>query len=89
MDFELGQLVKSLAGHDKGQIYVIVNKKEDYIYLADGKLKKLANLKKKNKKHVQRINLKSDIIMKKIINNSVVDADIINVIRNYESNLGG
>ncbi len=52
---EAGMLAKSKAGRDKGQIYVICEVDETYVYLADGKNRTLQNQKKKKKKHVQVI----------------------------------
>ena len=52
----IGQFVTSLAGHDKGVIYIILKEDEEYVYLVDGKYKTLESPKKKNKKHIQRIN---------------------------------
>lgn len=48
-------LAKSLAGHDKGNLYMIIEVDERYVYLADGKYKTLDKLKKKNKQHIQII----------------------------------
>ena len=50
-----GMLAKSKAGHDKGRVYVICDVDETYVYLADGKIRTLSNLKKKKRKHVQVI----------------------------------
>ena len=33
---EKGMLAKSKAGHDKGQVYVIYELDETYVYLVDG-----------------------------------------------------
>lgn len=51
-----GKLAKSLSGHDKDSIYVIVKEEAACVYLADGKLKPVERPKKKNKKHIQIIN---------------------------------
>ena len=51
----VGELAVSLAGHDKGTVYLVVREDENNVYLADGAAKKYAQPKKKNKKHVQRI----------------------------------
>lgn len=59
--WEPGMLAKSLAGHDKNKIYVIIHIEGENIYLADGKLRTLDNLKKKKKKHVQLIRQKNEI----------------------------
>lgn len=48
-----GWLARSLAGHDKGQWYVIVRADETGIYVADGRLRKAQNPKRKNLRHLQ------------------------------------
>ncbi|MCD8039482.1 MAG: KOW domain-containing RNA-binding protein [Lachnospiraceae bacterium] len=50
-----GYLAYSLSGHDKGRIYLILREDEDYVYLADGDVRTIDRLKKKNKKHIQII----------------------------------
>ena len=39
--WETGMLAKSLAGHDKDKVYVIVGLDEQFTYLADGERKTL------------------------------------------------
>ena len=34
---DIGNVVLALAGKEKGQIYVIVEKDDKFVYLADGK----------------------------------------------------
>lgn len=48
-----GMFARSLAGHDKGQLYVIWDYDETYVYLTDGRIRTLDRLKKKKRKHVQ------------------------------------
>lgn len=43
----------SLAGHDRGKLYVIVRADEEYAWLCDGRLRPLENPKKKKWKHIQ------------------------------------
>ena len=50
-----GQLVTSTAGHDKGNIYIIIDEDENFLYLCDGKTKNQDNPKKKRKKHAEMI----------------------------------
>ena len=50
-----GKLALSKFGHDKNHLYVIVREEEEYVFLADGKLKSVEKPKKKNKKHIQII----------------------------------
>jgi ribosomal protein L14E/L6E/L27E len=53
VDFELGQLVKSLAGRDKDQHYLVVGFAENRVLLSDGRCRPLNRVKKKNSKHLQ------------------------------------
>ncbi len=55
MNYEAGQIVKSLAGHDKDCIYMIVRAEGSFIWVADGKRRRLENPKRKNTAHVQLI----------------------------------
>lgn len=51
------EFVKSLAGHDKDEIYVILQIEEDICYVADGKSKTIEKPKKKKMKHLQPIHI--------------------------------
>ena len=48
-------LGKSLAGHDKNHIYVILKEESDFFFLVNGSTKTIDLPKKKNKKHIQII----------------------------------
>ncbi len=47
-----GDVVKSLSGHDKGSVYVVIGVKDRFVLLADGKNKLLSDPKRKNVKHL-------------------------------------
>ena len=49
------KLAISRSGHDKDNIYVIINEEANLVYLADGKLKPVEKPKRKNRKHIQII----------------------------------
>lgn len=55
-DILLGQIVISKAGRDKGNYFVVIDYKEPFVYLCDGKLRRLENPKKKKVKHIQTTN---------------------------------
>ena len=59
--WEKGMLAKSLAGHDKGKIYVVINIEENHIFHVDGTFRTLDRPKKKKKKHVQLIRQKHSV----------------------------
>lgn len=56
MDIKIGLIVKSAAGHDKGSYMVITAVEDDFVFLADGKHRKLAFPKKKRIKHLKLTN---------------------------------
>jgi len=51
--YELGQIVKAIAGREIGQYFLIVQLDEKYVYLADGNSRRLEAPKKKKRKHIQ------------------------------------
>lgn len=56
-------LAKSLAGHDRNQIYVILKEENDFFDLANGTTKTIAKPKRKKKIHVQLIkNIPSEVL---------------------------
>ena len=52
MEAQTGMIVRSAAGRDKGKFMVVVAVENGFVYLADGKERKLASPKKKNEKHI-------------------------------------
>ena len=49
---EQGSVVMSRAGHDKGEFFVVVGDEGSFVYLCNGKERKLQSPKKKNKRHI-------------------------------------
>lgn len=50
-----GMMAVSMAGHDRGGLYLILKVDGDFAYLCDGRLKPKENPKKKRLKHLQVI----------------------------------
>ena len=55
MEYGTGAVCVSLAGHDKGNVFVIIDETEEYVSLVNGDSRHLAKHKKKKKKHKQII----------------------------------
>ncbi len=53
--FEVGTMVESLAGHDRGDILCIAGLDGEYVLLADGKRRKQARPKRKKLGHVRTL----------------------------------
>jgi ribosomal protein L14E/L6E/L27E len=90
----IGNFATSKAGHDKDKCYVIVREEGDFVFLSDGRLKTVANPKKKRRKHIQIINKTvsrnildrlSDLTMSDI--NPVRDEEIKYEIKKYTKRL--
>lgn len=68
-----GMFAISKAGHDKGQMYVIIREEGELVYLADGRARTIDHPKKKKKKHLQLV--KTDLdedLTEKIRNHSII-----------------
>ncbi len=76
-----GQIVRSLAGRDKGQILVVVDRFDDsHVLVVDGKRRLLDKPKKKKEKHLQ--DYKTIIDEKEMVN----DCRIRKIIQMFEKN---
>ena len=53
MELKVGQVVKSVAGHDKGDLLVIAGFEKTKVLVCDGKHRKLEKPKCKNPKHLE------------------------------------
>lgn len=54
-------IVRALAGREENRFMVVVSEKDGYVYLADGKERKLTAPKKKNIKHVAFTNAETEL----------------------------
>lgn len=54
--FTIGQVVYSKSGRDKGLAFIVTASEDEYVYLADGRLRRLEKPKKKKHRHVQPTN---------------------------------
>ena len=61
MELRKGQIVKSVKGHDKGDLLMIADFDEKRVLLADGKQRKLNKPKVKNLKHIELTGFEVDI----------------------------
>lgn len=69
-DFNLGQLVISTAGRDKGKYMLVVKLLDSKtVYVADGELRTIEKPKKKNVIHLKALNKRADYVAQKLENN--------------------
>ena len=61
MELKKGQIVKSVKGHDKGDLLMIADFDEKRVLLSDGKHRKLNKPKSKNLKHIELTDFEVDL----------------------------
>lgn len=61
MTVEAGMAARSLAGHDKGQWYLILRVEGPAVWLIDGKTRTKERPKKKNIRHIQPAMMQADV----------------------------
>jgi hypothetical protein len=61
---EQGMLARTLAGHDRKKIFIIIRADAEYVWLADGRFRTLEHPKKKKKKHIQVIHRIPEVLVK-------------------------
>ena len=72
MEVDKSSLVVSKAGRDQGQLFYVIDTDEQYVYLADGKSRKLEKPKRKKRKHIEQIPRTESRIAEKIRNGEKV-----------------
>ena len=84
-DITVGQVVRSLAGRDKGQYMVVIEVVDDqFICIANGKLRKVNNPKKKKVKHLAKTNHIATEIRDKILDGKKIsNAEIRKILESY------
>lgn len=79
-----GRFAVSTAGHDVGEVYIIVGTKEEVILLANGINRTVAKPKGKNRKHVELSDKMPDTTIKELIAKGCGDEAIRQAIHHYK-----
>mgnify|MGYP000315593292 CR=1 FL=1 len=66
MDVARSDVVRSCAGRDSGQLFFVVELDESYVYLADGKGRRVEKPKRKKRKHVELLPRRDSRVADKI-----------------------
>jgi len=85
LSVEVGRVVLSKAGRDKGNFFVITDiLDENYVIISDGVKRKLKSSKKKKLKHLELKPVVLDEIAKKIEVKRLLDSDIEKALKEQE-----
>ena len=77
------RFAKSLAGHDKDEIYFVLKEENDLFYLVNGKNRTLDKAKRKKKKHTQLIKRLPDEVTELFQRETLKDELIKRAIKTY------
>ena len=88
MKCELGCIVKSKAGKDLGNYFIVSNiLNKEYVYLVNGKNRKLAAPKKKKIKHLIVCRQESEFKEKIEQAQYLLDSDIRSILKDFKLNM--
>lgn len=86
MEYTKGQVVYSKCGRDRGMPFIVISAEGQWLYLADGKLRKLSKPKRKKSIHVQKTKVINDEIKEKLeCGGYILDADIAKALKEYSN----
>jgi ribosomal protein L14E/L6E/L27E len=88
-DLNLGQVVCSLAGRDKGHLFLVIEKVDvRHVIISDGKYRKVDKGKKKKVKHLKKTNYIVYELQKSLEEHKTIsDAQIRRYLKDYQQSL--
>ena len=90
MDIQKSCIVSSRAGRDKGRLFVVMESEPDFVYLVDGKLRKVELPKKKRVKHVALKGRSSEQLAEKILSgDKVLNSEIRRALAEFSKENSG
>lgn len=82
-EFSVGDIVKSLSGHDKNRLFVVTGiDKNGYLAIIDGRYRTMDKPKRKNPKHLIKVG-HDDEIIKKVNSSLSTNTEIYKMIKVY------
>lgn len=82
-----GLVVRSKAGRDKGDLFIILRTENEYAYIANGELRKVDRPKKKKLRHLQLTGFVSEFIHNKLDSaGKVTNQEVRKALAEYSEN---
>ena len=66
MDNLVGLIVRSKAGRDKGEYFLVLKTEAEFLYMANGDSRKVDSPKKKKLKHLQKTGYVSEFVKNRL-----------------------
>lgn len=83
MPYHAGTVVRSLAGHDAGEWFVVLSAEDRFVRLANGKTRPLEKPKRKSNRHIRKTNTQLDLSSIK------TNKKLREALREFRANEGG
>lgn len=85
MELQIGDVVISTMGRDKGLYFIVVETTKNYVYLVDGAVRKIDNPKKKKVKHIELTSMHDENIEARVKNkHKITNQDIKKALREMQ-----
>lgn len=72
MDIAKGDLVLAAAGREKGELFFVMDIQDEYLLLADGKVRRVEAPKRKKRKHALRVAASPEGVAEKIRSSEII-----------------
>ncbi len=84
MNIHHGEFVYALNGRDAGKCFIVVSQDGDYLYICNGKSRKVTAPKKKKIKHVRFTGRRDEVVLSKLLQQEeVTNNEIRRAVRRY------
>lgn len=86
MEIVEGSIVRSIAGRDKGDMFIVLSRDGEFVYLANGELRKVDRPKKKKLRHLQGTNSVSEFVRNRLDTvGKVTNSEVRKALAEYNS----
>lgn len=77
LQIEEGMFARSLAGHDKDRLYIIIRRDAEYVWLVDGITRTTEKPKKKKLRHIQIVHRCAEPVKSALANGTALQNEQI------------
>lgn len=90
MEVQIGQVVYSKSGHDKGDALMVFSVEGEYVYLVDGRRRRLGKPKRKKMIHIQPTSyIEGEAAGRLSRKEYIPDAEIRKALKKYQKKQAG
>ena len=88
MNEHLAEFVYAIAGRDKGKCFIVTAQEDNFLYLCNGKCRKVGSPKKKKIRHVEFTGIVNEFVLNKLeTNGKVTNKEVRYALSDYEKRL--